>query len=606
MGAVTNMRPDLFKIVVADVPFVDVINTMLDPSLPLTVEEYEEWGNPEDKQYYDYMKSYSPYDNVEAKNYPNMLITAGLNDPRVKYWEPLKFTAKLRALKTDKNILLLKTNMGAGHGGSSGRYDYLKEIAFQYAFIFDILGIQANISENTVKGRYWYFVDNIKPEKGKSSELLLWVALPINHTGQSIKIKEIYPSPSDIIDDPVNENKIVLWQVKNFKNKEQIYFYYDFEVIPKEVKFDIDPKNITEYDKKSKEYIRYTKSEAWIEITPEIKKKAKEIVGKENNPYLQAKKIFSWVITNMNYEYPDIKQRGSEKSFKKLKGDCGEFSVVFCSLCRALGIPARTVTCVWFSRAGHQWAEILLPPYGWVPVDSSVAQLLKPDYKIMAENEVEQFMQTRKIPVKDPYYLFGNLYPNRLIVSIGNNIDANSAKTGIKKTFSFLQPGGATAYPAGIELKGLSQQTVHCGFFLFGEKRDDMNFAIEKSNKDLSGAYLHVGLYDKAEKGLLKKLEENPDDAQSWMLIGQVYMNKNNPDKAINAFKQAIEGKAGSIKPIIEAWSHNLLGNCYDIKGERKLAIEEYNKVIKMNINFDGSLDYAKKYLKEPFKESSK
>lgn len=142
IGAVTNMRSELFKIVIADVPFVDVVNTMLDPSIPLTVTEYEEWGNPSDKVYYDYMKSYSPYDNVEAKDYPHLLITAGLNDPRVQYWEPAKWTAKLRALKTDKDILLLKTDMGSGHGGPSGRYDYLKEIAFEYAFIFDILGIE--------------------------------------------------------------------------------------------------------------------------------------------------------------------------------------------------------------------------------------------------------------------------------------------------------------------------------------------------------------------------------------------------------------------------------------------------------------------------------
>lgn len=140
MGAVVNMRPDLFKAVVAKVPFVDVINTMLDPSIPLTVTEYEEWGNPNDKTYYDYIKSYSPYDNVEAKDYPNLLITAGLNDPRVAYWEPAKWTAKLRTLKTDKNVLLLKTNLGAGHGGPSGRYEYLKEVAFEYAFVLDTLG----------------------------------------------------------------------------------------------------------------------------------------------------------------------------------------------------------------------------------------------------------------------------------------------------------------------------------------------------------------------------------------------------------------------------------------------------------------------------------
>ena len=141
MGAVVNERPDLFKVVVADVPFVDVLTTILDTSLPLTVLEWEEWGNPNDPQYYEYIKSYSPYDNVTAKEYPNLLITAGLNDSRVKYWEPAKWTAKLRELKTDDNLLLLKTNMSAGHGGASGRYEYLEEIAFEYAFVLDRLNL---------------------------------------------------------------------------------------------------------------------------------------------------------------------------------------------------------------------------------------------------------------------------------------------------------------------------------------------------------------------------------------------------------------------------------------------------------------------------------
>jgi oligopeptidase B len=135
MGAVVNLRPDLFKSVVAQVPFVDVVSTILDTSLPLSAMEWEEWGNPNDKVFYDYMMSYSPYDNVEAKGYPAMLITAGLNDPRVSYWEPAKWTAKLRDLKTDHNVLLLKTNMDAGHAGASGRYEQLKEIAFEYAFL---------------------------------------------------------------------------------------------------------------------------------------------------------------------------------------------------------------------------------------------------------------------------------------------------------------------------------------------------------------------------------------------------------------------------------------------------------------------------------------
>jgi len=142
MGAVTNLRPDLFAVVVATVPFVDSLNTMLDASLPLTVGEYEEWGNPNDKPYYDYMKSYAPYENVAAKSYPNILVTAGLNDPRVSYWEPAKWVARLRASKKNHHLLLLKTNMGSGHFGASGRYEHLKETAFNYAFILNTLAIQ--------------------------------------------------------------------------------------------------------------------------------------------------------------------------------------------------------------------------------------------------------------------------------------------------------------------------------------------------------------------------------------------------------------------------------------------------------------------------------
>jgi oligopeptidase B len=137
MGAVTNLRPDLFRVVVAHVPFVDVVNTMLDPTLPLTVTEYEEWGNPNLREYYEYIRSYAPYENVERKSYPNILVTAGLNDPRVPYWEPAKWVAKLRDLKTDQNLILLKTNMGAGHGGPSGRYEKLREKALEYSFIIN-------------------------------------------------------------------------------------------------------------------------------------------------------------------------------------------------------------------------------------------------------------------------------------------------------------------------------------------------------------------------------------------------------------------------------------------------------------------------------------
>ena len=142
MGAVVNMRPDLFKGIMAAVPWVDVITTMLDPDIPLTTGEYDEWGDPNKKEYYDYMLSYSPYDNVEAKDYPAMLVTTGLHDSQVQYFEPAKWVAKLRELKTDDNILLLDTDMESGHGGASGRFRRYKRTALQYAFFLDLLGIK--------------------------------------------------------------------------------------------------------------------------------------------------------------------------------------------------------------------------------------------------------------------------------------------------------------------------------------------------------------------------------------------------------------------------------------------------------------------------------
>ncbi|WHF50900.1 S9 family peptidase [Chryseobacterium gotjawalense] len=145
MGAVINMEPELFNGIVAQVPFVDVVTTMLDETIPLTTGEFDEWGNPKEKEYYHYMKSYSPYDNIEAKQYPHILITTGLHDSQVQYWEPAKWTARLRELKTDDNMLVFKTDMSSGHGGASGRFESLKEDAFEYAFLMKL--------ENKIDGK---------------------------------------------------------------------------------------------------------------------------------------------------------------------------------------------------------------------------------------------------------------------------------------------------------------------------------------------------------------------------------------------------------------------------------------------------------------------
>jgi oligopeptidase B len=141
MGAVINQRPELWKGVIAAVPFVDVVTTMLDENIPLTTGEFNEWGNPKDKEYYDYIKSYSPYDNVVAQPYPNLLVTTGLHDSQVQYWEPAIWVAKLREVKRGKKSLLLYTNMKTGHGGASGRFERFKETAMEYAFLLDLVGI---------------------------------------------------------------------------------------------------------------------------------------------------------------------------------------------------------------------------------------------------------------------------------------------------------------------------------------------------------------------------------------------------------------------------------------------------------------------------------
>ena len=142
MGAVMNLQPDLWRAVVAQVPYVDVVTTMLDDTIPLTTSEFDEWGNPEEQKYYEYMLSYSPYDNVRCQDYPHMLITGGISDPRVTYWEPAKWTARLRDTKSDNNLLLLKIHMDSGHAGASGRFDRLKEMALEYAFILKVFELE--------------------------------------------------------------------------------------------------------------------------------------------------------------------------------------------------------------------------------------------------------------------------------------------------------------------------------------------------------------------------------------------------------------------------------------------------------------------------------
>ncbi len=470
----------------------------------------------------------------------------------------------------------------------------MKPVGLVIIPLLGLLALGGNVeASKIIEGRYWYFIDNISIEKDKEAEILFWAALPMNHLGQESEILEIYPEPVEVIEDEFNGNRVVFWKINDIGDKKAIYFYYDFKVTASEVNTNIDPEKVKKY-KKNKEYKRYTKSEPWIEISDDVKKKALEIIGKEKNPYKKAKLIYDWVLSNMTYEYPDITKRGVKNSFKSLKGDCGEFSVVFTALCRSIGIPARTVTCVWEKGAGHQWAEILIPPYGWIPVDTSIGQVLMPDQKVFPEEDAKKFIKEIGIPERNPDYLFGNLYPNRTIVAVGNNIEISSKKTGIKRTFKFLQPGGTAAYPAAVELKGFSKTTVHGGFFLYGNERSDLKIAKEKSIMVLAAVYLQTGDFKKAEVGLKKSLEKNPNNPQAWLQLGQVYLNTERVDDAIVAFKKCLDSPGGSTKPVIDVWAHNLLGLSYSLKGKKELADKEFQWVLDSGIDYNGSQKFAK------------
>jgi transglutaminase-like putative cysteine protease len=238
-------------------------------------------------------------------------------------------------------------------------------------------------AEETYQGRYWYVLDNIHVIQADSAEVLLWLAVPADHRGQKAHVSAVSPAPTEMFHDSLTGTEVAFWRITDFHDRDCILFYYDFAVQAEPVLNSYDPARITAYDTTSAEYRRFTKSEPWIELTPQVRDKAAELAQGAQDSWEKAHRFFTWTVENMTYEYPDLESRGAAKSFPRLKGDCGEFSSVFCALCRADGIPARPVICVWPSGSGHEWAEFLIPGYGWLPADASVAELLRPGSKTL-------------------------------------------------------------------------------------------------------------------------------------------------------------------------------------------------------------------------------
>ena len=457
--------------------------------------------------------------------------------------------------------------------------------------------------EDRLVGRYWYVVDNItyaEPHEGPR-EILLWVALPVDRREHRVRLGPIRPDPTEILHDPRTGNRVVLWRVAAPAEGEHLLFHYDFEVINRSVLTAIDPATVSLPPADSDEIQRYTISEPWLEITPEIAAKAAEVVGDETNPYRQARLLFDWTVDEMTYSYPSIADRGAEKSFARMSGDCGEFSHVFIVMARSLGIPARDVVCNWPQGSGHAWAEIYLEPHGWIPVDTSVAQLVESGLKgQLSDEKVAEFIESRGIPGRERDWLFGNLYPNRVVVFVGENVTFTPLD-GPEMTFAFLQPGGAVGHPPAIQMEGLSPDTVSTGFFLFGEQAADPEVAEARAQLALGPAYLAAGLFDRAVPALEAQLAEKPESSTTWFQLGQAYFNLGRHDDARDAFERSLAGTGGSTKPTTDTWSHIFLGMCCDLAGDRDGAVAAYQQAVDVGADHSGSLATAQQFMEEAF-----
>lgn len=453
------------------------------------------------------------------------------------------------------------------------------------------------MQSRTVHGRYWYFVDNVREIQKGTGELALYVALPVLHVGQQVANIKIEPEPARVISRDGND--IIIWHKIGLNDKTRYIFYYDFDLTFSPVLSSVDADGLLPYDTASSKYMRNTRSERWIEITEEIRCLANELTAKQRSPLEKARKIFDWVSENIKYEYPDESLRGADKTLRRRKGDCGEFARLFVALCRAIGIPARPITALWQEQnGGHVWAEIYFSPYGWMPVDTTIANVFKDDNLKGARDKVRSIAG---IDTEDPAWFFGNLYPKRIIVGLGANIEVPSPISKKNLLFRVLQPGGIEAYPVAFETKSLASEPVHCGFYVLGDRSSDCDYAGHMADMELAEGYLREQLYDNAEAGFKLALERTPGSAYAWLNLGRIFMATGRYSQAAEAFLKTLSGKGGSILAVWKAQAHFYLGNCYDLQKRRDDAMAEYVKVLESGVEYEGLQDLARQCIARPY-----
>lgn len=459
------------------------------------------------------------------------------------------------------------------------------------------------------KGSFWYAVDNIT-EVAEDASIVVWVALPAAWHGQSVSLGDISPEPTAVLVDKFSGNQILEWVAEppaRSPDPESLpthqFFHYEFELEQKPVNFEVDPSAIGTYDKSSALYKQYTAQETWVQTDGRILDQARAIIGTETNPWLQGGLIYDWLLYNLVFVPGGMEQRDALSTLTDLSGDCGQFSLLFTALCRSIGIPARTVASTWIEGGGHVFAEAYLPGYGWIPVDVSLGQILLPSGGGMSREEVAAFMSSRDVPLGDPRWFYGNLASGRIVTAVGNNIRFESPTLGREITFQRMCPGGTEATPEAFRIEGLNSSIIQGGFFVFSQEVPDEETAHMLVHQHLSSAFFNVGLYDVVEDSCRKTLNQSADSIEAWLNLGKVYMHKGEYYKAEAAFKRAINGVALRRNEKMDAliWTHNYLGNCYDLLGHREMAVTEYETVVELANNYRGAVDYARKYLERPF-----
>jgi hypothetical protein len=452
-----------------------------------------------------------------------------------------------------------------------------------------------------VTGSYWYVVDHIT-QVDEGARVRVWMSMPGDRPGQDVKIRNIDPRPTEILVDHDHGNRVAYWDVTPAPDAKILFFRYDFDATLTPVSMAVEGDDIGPYDRTSTVFTRYTAASDLIRIDGEIESAARRIVGEETHPQRRAKRIFDWMVANLEFVPGGVPDRDTLGTLQSRRGDCGQYSRLFTALCRSLGIPARTVTTHWLSGGMHRLAEFYLPSHGWVPVDIAVAQVMVEERSLFSPAEAKLFAKEKAIPVMDPDWHFGNMPASQLALAVGNDMELAPSDGTEAMIFATLEPGGDRAAPPAVIIEGLGDEYVPGGFVAWGSLLDEEQ-AHDMTHQKLVSRFLSKGLYDVAEQGCLQMQESDPDGITSWMNLGLVNLRKGLFDKAEACFNRALRGHATGQREKYESviWAHNYLGNCYDLMGRRELAVAQYTEVVEMDNHYRGAVDYARLYLGAPF-----